>query len=97
MSADTSTIVVTGRMSPNTSACTAATFLPPADVGDEHPGAHHVGQRRTGLAERDLDAAQRFPGLRRNVITGCGGACDDDERADAHGAGVADPVLERGP
>jgi hypothetical protein len=39
----------------------------------------------------------RFPGLRGNVITGCGGACDDDERADAHGAGVADPVLERGP
>ena len=97
MSADTSTIVATGRMSPNTSACTAPTschrLMSVTNIRVRTTSDNDAPASR----ERDLDAAQRFPGLRGDAIAGCGGACDDDERTDAHGAGVADPVLERRP
>lgn len=43
---------------------------PPPDVGDGHPGPHHVGEGRTGLAEHRLDAPKCLARLAGDVIAG---------------------------
>ena len=79
ISADTSTMVATGRMSPKNSACTAPTARHwPMSVTNIRR-TDHVGQRRADLCSADLDAPQRIPSLGGDVRSGAGGPGDHDE------------------
>ena len=95
MSADTSTMVATGRMSPNTSACTAATS------SHRLMSVTNIRVRTTSViaapasCQRHLDAAEGFPGLGGHAVTGRRRSRDHDERSDAYRPRVAHPVLER--
>ena len=97
MSADTSTIVVDRPDVAEHLGVHRGDLLPPA------MSVTNIRVRTTSAS--DAPASCSAISMRRNAsracaamsVAGCGGARDDDERADAHGAGVADPVLERGP
>src|SRR5215471_20741855 len=52
-----------GLVGPEEFAVSSPVIRPPRDVGDEHPGSHHVFSARAELAERALDeleASQRL-------------------------------------
>ncbi len=63
----TATIVAAGRISPKTSPWTADTAAESADVGDEHPGPHDIGQGEPALGQGPLDDREDRPGLARDV------------------------------
>ena len=93
MSADTSTMVATGRISPNTSACTAPTSRH-SEMSVTYMRVRTTSESdAAGLLKRNLDAAQGLPGLGGDVVAGAGGARHHDVWAGAHGARITDRGL----
>ena len=64
---ETTMNALAGRTSPNTRPCTSPTATTVGCIDEEDTRAHHVGQRRAGLAQRRLDDLQAALGLAPRV------------------------------
>ena len=93
ISADTWTIVATGRISPNTSAWTAP-ISRHREMSVTKMRVRTTSAMGAHLVQRDLDPAQRFPGLGCRTVARCGGSCHHDVRAGAYRTRIADRGFE---